>query len=102
MNITNKETEIETYPDRLHLCGNDVLMLHDRSDTMKHYGKRYIIPNWDGKGNHQMYYCQSDGTWVDTFNECERSQEWIDSHVAKYVHEAPENVSLMDFLNALP
>jgi len=68
--------------------------------VMPYYGKRYIIPNWY-KGSHQMYYKQSDGTWVDTFNECERSQAWIDEHVAKYIQPAPDDISLTDFLKSL-
>jgi hypothetical protein len=66
-----------------------------------YYGVRYIIPDWDGRGNHQMYYRQSNGTWMDTFNECERSQAWIDEHVAKYIQPAPDDISLIDFLNSL-
>lgn len=64
----------------------------------QYYGKRYIIPDWDANGNHQMFYLQSDGTWMDTFNEITRTQSWIDKHIAPYFKLAPENISLVDYL----
>lgn len=68
------------------------------NETKVNYGVRYIIPDWDAKGNHQMFYKQPDGTWMDTFNECERSQKWIDLHIAPYFKLAPEDISLIDYL----
>lgn len=64
------------------------------------YGDRYIIPNWDAKGNHQMFYRQCNGTWMDTYNEVERSQEWIEEHIAPYFKKAPNDVSLVEYLVA--
>jgi len=66
--------------------------------SVKHYySQRYIIPNWSG-ANHQMFYKQSDGTWMDTYNEVTRSQAWIDEHIAPYYKQAPEGISLIDYL----
>jgi hypothetical protein len=67
----------------------------------QYYGKRYIIPDWDAQGNHQMLYRQSDGSWMDTYNECERSQSWIDEHIAPYFKLAPSDISLVDYLKTM-
>jgi len=72
--------------------------MRSTEDEMTYYGKRYIIPDWDAHGNHQMFYRQSDGTWMDTYNERERSQEWIDEHIAPYFRPAPDDISLVEYL----
>jgi len=65
------------------------------------YGKRYIIPDWDAKGNHQMFVKQEDGTWLDTVNEVYRSQAWIDEHIAPYFKPAPDDKDLLTILNTI-
>lgn len=45
---------------------------------------KYTIPNWDGKGNVQVYVEQPDGTFHDLYNEVERSAEFVQSIVELY------------------
>jgi hypothetical protein len=72
------------------------------TNQVKRYNRRYIIPDWDAKGNGQMFVQQEDGTWLDTFNETTRTQNWIDQHIAPYFKLAPSNVAtLNEFMQSL-
>lgn len=63
---------------------------------IRRYNRRYIIPDWDSKGNHQMFVQQEDGTWLDCIEEVYRSQAWIDRHIAPYYKLAPSNIATLN------
>lgn len=42
-----------------------------------------IIPNWDDKGNQQMYVKQVDGTWIDCYNERYVTNEFVMARIMK-------------------
>lgn len=47
-----------------------------------------IIPNWDNKGNQQMYVKQVDGTWIDCYNECYVTNEFV---IARIIEREMKN-----------
>ena len=66
------------------------------TNQVKRYNRRYCIPDWDDKGNHQMFVQQEDGTWLDCIEEIYRSQEWIDKNIAPYFKLAPSNIATLN------
>lgn len=41
-----------------------------------------VIPNWH-KGNQQMYVKQVDGSWIDCYNECYRTDEFVRARITE-------------------
>jgi hypothetical protein len=63
---------------------------------IRRYNRRYIIEGWDKQNRTQVFTQREDGTWRDKLAKADRSQAWIDEHIAPYFKLAPSPLKLLE------